>query len=345
VPLGGDLGEGPASRLVLGVLELLMPERRETGDSGAEQTGFYGVSDAARRVREELNELGPSHLPVLLAGETGVGKEVAARALHRLSGRRGPFVALNVAAIPDNLLEAELFGAVKGAFTGADRSRRGLAMAADGGTLFLDEVGELDPSLQVKLLRFIESGEVRPVGSTSTHDVDVRIVSATNRDLDRPMREGRFRRDLYYRIAAPEVAIPPLRTRTEDIPVLKDLFERAAEARHGLRPPVWNQETSALLRRYHWPGNVRELRHVVEVAMVRAQGGTVRPEHLPIAAPDTEVAGTWEEAQREFRRRFLSAALRRNQGNRSATARELGISRQALLYHLRNLGLQDLPQE
>jgi DNA-binding NtrC family response regulator len=304
-----------------------------------EETGFLGVSEAAKSLRRELLELGPSHLPVLLVGETGVGKEVAARALHRISGRPGALITVNVAAIPDTLLEAELFGSVRGAFTGADRSRRGLAMAADGGTLFLDEVGDLDPNLQVKLLRFLESGEVRAVGSSEAHVVDVRIVSATHSDLGRRMREGDFRRDLYFRIAAPEVAVAPLRGRREDIALLRDHFEREAIARHGLVKPAWSPEAEAALQGYDWPGNVRELRQVVEVAMVRAAGSVVRCDHLPISTPEPVPRGTWEEAQREFRRRFLRAALERHHGNRSATARELGISRQALLYHLRSLGL------
>ncbi len=340
VPLGGILDEGPSGRLLLGVLDLVLPRRPETADCGADETGFFGVSDAARALRRELRELGPTHLPVLLVGETGVGKEVAARALHTLSRRKGAFVAVNVAAIPAALLEAELFGSVKGAYTGADRSRRGLAIAADAGTLFLDEIGDLEPGLQVKLLRFIESREVRAVGTHLSREVDVRIVSATHRDLDRQIREGDFRRDLYFRIAAPAVSIPPLRARTDDIPLFREVFEREAHARHGLPRPAWSPESESLLRRYHWPGNVRELRQVVEVAMVRAQGETVRPEHLPIAATSSEIGGSWDAAQREFRRRFLSAALKRNGGNRSATARELGISRQALLYHIRNLGLK-----
>jgi DNA-binding NtrC family response regulator len=293
-------------------------------------------------VRRQLCELGPVHLSVLLLGETGVGKEVAATALHRLSGRSGSLIAVNVAAIPTGLLEAELFGSVKGAFTGADRSRRGLVMAADGGTLFLDEIGDLDPPLQVKLLRFLESQEVRPVGSTEGKKVDVRIVAATHRDLERRMREGMFRPDLYYRVAGLPVTIPPLRERREDVGILTRLFEAEALARYGLESRRWSSEARETLRRYDWPGNVRELRQTVEVALVRARGGVVLPEHLPIVVDDDLAAGTWSEAQREFRRRFLTQALRRNQGNRSATARELGISRQALLYHLRNLGLTDI---
>jgi sigma-54-dependent transcriptional regulator len=339
VPLGGEAHEGPTWRLLTGILELFAPAGSPPSDPEVEETGFWGISVAARAVRRELRELGPTHLPILLVGETGVGKEVAAKALHRLSRRDGAFVPVNVAAIPASLLEAELFGSVKGAFTGADRSRRGLVVAADRGTLFLDEVGDLDPPLQVKLLRFLEGQEVRAVGSSQSRQVDVRIVSATHRNLDQRVREGGFRQDLYYRIAAPPLAIPPLRERREDIGLLKDRFESEAVTRHGLAACTWSGEAETMLRRYHWPGNARELRQAVEVALVRAAGGVVRAEHLPISAPERGPVGRWDEAQVEFRRRFLVAALERNNGNRSATARELGISRQTLLYHIRNLGI------
>jgi transcriptional regulator with AAA-type ATPase domain len=341
VPLGGEAHDAPAWRLLAGIFDLFAPAASALAENDIEETGFYGVSAGARAVRRALCELGPSHLPVLVVGETGVGKEVAARGLHRLSGRRGAFVPVNMAAIPAGLLEAELFGSVKGAFTGADRSRQGLVIAADGGTLFLDEVGDLDPPLQVKLLRFLEDQEVRPVGATESKKVDVRIVSATHRNLERRMREGGFRQDLYYRIAAPPLLIPPLRDRRQDVLLLRDIFERDAANRYGWAPCTWSGEAEALLRRHQWPGNVRELQHAVEIALVRAAGSVVRPEHLPIAEPTSVSPGTWEEAQRDFRRRFLRAALERNDGNRSATARELGISRQALLYHLRNLGIKD----
>jgi transcriptional regulator with AAA-type ATPase domain len=341
VPLGGEAHDAPVWRLLTGIFDLFAPAGPTPGETDIQETGFYGISPAARAVRRELCELGPTHLPILLVGETGVGKEVAARALHRLSGRRGAFVPVNVAAIPANLLEAELFGSVKGAFTGADRSRRGLTVAADGGTLFLDEIGDLDPPLQVKLLRFLEDHEVRAVGATQSKNVDVRIISATHQDLDRRVREGGFRQDLFYRVAAPPLVIPPLRERRQDILMLRDLFERDAINRHGLTPSAWSGEAEAMLKQHSWPGNVRELRQAVEVAMVRAAGSMVRPQHLPITEPASLPTGTWEEAQRDFRHRFLCAALQKNGGNRSATARELGISRQALLYHLRNLGIRD----
>jgi len=344
VPLGGDVPEGPTWRLLLGLLELFVPPSFAGGtDPEVGETGFQGISEGARTVQRQISEFGPSHVPILLVGETGVGKEVAARGLHQVSGRKGSLVAFNVAAIPANLLEAELFGSVKGAFTGADRSRRGLVAAADGGTLFLDEIGDLDPPLQVKLLRFLESQEVRPVGADQPTKVDVRIVSATHRDLQKRIREGAFRQDLYFRVASLPIVIPPLRERREDILLLRTVFEKEAAAHHGLRPSRWSREAEDALLRYHWPGNVRELRQAVDVALISAAGTTVLAEHLPIAVPHHDLpSGTWNEATKDFRRRFLVAALRRNGGNRSATARELGISRQALLYHIRTLGLAGL---
>ncbi|HSN57435.1 MAG TPA: sigma 54-interacting transcriptional regulator, partial [Candidatus Sulfomarinibacteraceae bacterium] len=254
----------------------------------------------------------------------------------------GELVAVNVAAIPGNLLEAELFGSVRGAFTGAERSRRGLVPAADGGTLFLDEVGDLDPTLQVKLLRFLESGEVRPVGADRATTVDARVICATHRNLERLVRDGRFRQDLYYRIAVARVAVPPLRERPEDIADLVAIFEREAVERHGLAAARWSAAAERILRQHRWPGNVRELKHTVEVAMARAGGQVIRPEHLPLAASAPAPRGTWEQVLADCRRALLEEVLTRHRGNRSAAARELGITRQALLYQLKALGLTEL---
>ena len=343
VPLGGEPVENELWRLLSALLFLLeATPSAEASSADVGVTGLYGDSEVMHRLRQDLARLAPSRLPVALFGETGVGKEVAARALHRLSGRRGRFVAVNMAALPPHLVESELFGSVRGAFTGADRSRRGLAVTADGGTLFLDEIGDLDLALQAKLLRFLESGEVRAVGADQAAAVDVRIVTATHQNLEKRMREGGFRSDLFYRISSATITIPPLRERREDIPQLRELFERMAVTREGISAARWSSQAKDLLLRHDWPGNVRELRHVVEVAMVRAGGGTVRPEHLPGfsgEAADVPKA-TYEEALTSFRRRFLGAALKRHDGNRSATARALGISRQTLLYHIRALGLK-----
>ncbi len=348
VPLGGRPAVESAWRLLGVVLSLMVPDRGTAADPEVAATGLVGRSPESRKLRAELRRLAPSTVPVVLVGETGVGKEVAARALHALSGRRGPFVPVNMAALPPQLVEAELFGSVRGAFTGAERSRKGLVAAADGGTLFLDEIGEMDMALQAKLLRFLESSEVRPVGSESARRVDVRVVSATNIDLERAMEEGRFRSDLYFRIATAMVRIPPLRERTGDIKDLVEHFTAAAAARQGLHPVRWSPEALEVLYRHPWPGNARELRNVVEIALIGAGGGVVGPRHLPLAGsgPMKAAAGggegelSWDEAHRRLRRRLLEEALHRNGGNRSAAARELGISRQTLLYHMRSLGVR-----
>ncbi len=343
-PLGGEAGTNGLWRLLTSTLSQGVSAAAGLDpDPEAAATGIHGVSSATVDLRRELRSLAPSLLPVILLGETGVGKEVAARALHHLSGRAGQFMPVNVAAIPAALLEAELFGVVKGAFTGADRARRGLVDAADRGTLFLDEIGDLDPSLQVKLLRFLESMEIRPVGATTTHHVDVRLVCATHRDLRAAVSDGTFRQDLFYRVASAEVKIRPLRERPDDIPALARLFAEQGVARDGLPRSRWSPAAENLLQRHVWPGNVRELKHVVQVAVVRAAGGVVLPEHLPLEVGPSRLPlprGGYEQALLEFRRRILSEALARHDGNRSAAARELGISRQTLLYHIKVLNLK-----
>jgi DNA-binding NtrC family response regulator len=341
IPLGGSPVDQSGWRLLLALFGLLMPDPVSASDRAEDETGIVGSSCAAQELRRELRKFAPTDITVLLEGETGVGKEVAARALHGLSERSGDFVPVNIAAMPGSLLQAELFGSVRGAFTGADRSRPGLVDRADGGTLFLDEVGDVDPRTQVHLLRFLETGEVRPVGSDRYNRVDVRIVAATNVDLSRMIDSGVFRQDLYYRLAAVRIVVPPLRERREDVLLLKSLFQDDIERRHGLLPCRWSREAESLLVAYGWPGNIRELRHAVEVAAVRAAGGVVTRAHLPMLPGEPAPERRWHLALADFRRRTLTAALRRNGGNRSAAARELGISRQSLLYHIRNLGLGD----
>lgn len=343
IPLGPDSYRGSAWTLLCDLLERMIPvvDTIEI-KSDRNEVRIDGASSAVDRLRHEIKlHAGPGYA-VLIHGETGSGKEVVAKELHRLSGRKGELVSVNIAAIPINLIEAELFGSVRGAFTGADRSRGGLVAAADGGTLFLDEVGDLDLALQVKLLRFLESGEVRPVGSDRTKLMDVRVVCATHRNLDRLVREGRFRGDLFFRMAVAAIRVPPLRERVEDIPVLRSIFEHEASRQHGLQLSKWNSAAERWLLNHRWPGNVRELKHTIEVAMARATGGTIRPEHLPLTEQPTALRGTWESTVGDFKRRFLSEVLSRHRGNRSATARELGISRQALLYQIKKLDLSDI---
>lgn len=343
VVLGEDPVQGPAWTLLVDLLDLLYPAGESPERPGEESdVRIDGVSPAAVRLRDEVRRAATPAFPVLIHGETGSGKEIVAREIHRLSGRSGDLVSVNVAAIQANLLEAELFGSVKGAFTGADRSRRGLVGAAEGGTLFLDEVGDLDVALQVKLLRFLESGEVRAVGADQTRHLDVRFICATHRNLDRRVREGRFREDLFYRIVVMRVEVPALRDRPGDIAVLRSIFEREVAAGHDLKIPTWTSAAERALLNHRWPGNIRELKHTVEAAMARTGGAVIRPVHLRLIDSEPTIRGTWESSLGEFKRRLLSEILGRHRGNRSAAARELGISRQALLYQIKKLGLDEL---
>ncbi len=343
------LGRHPPSiepwRLLAAVFGLIAPARWNSTNSSAEGTlGIVGESLAVEALRENIRRAAPSQLTVLVSGETGVGKELVAGAIHRCSARVGAFKALNVAAVPDTLFEAELFGVVKGAFTGANHDRLGFAEAADGGTLFLDEIGDLALPLQVKLLRFLDSGEVRRLGSEHCRHVDVRVVAATNRDLGSMVKAGGFREDLFFRITCVTIAVPPLRDRGDDILLLRDFLADDAVQNGGLKPARWSTEADALLRYHSWPGNVRELRQVVGGALLRAGGDLITTGHLPEsmagAAQSPPPVRRWDAAHQELRVELIRSALERSGGNRAAAARELGISRQTLLYHIRLLGLE-----
>src|SRR5690606_38750480 len=246
--------------------------------------GFEEVIGEAPAFREVLNiaaRVAAYPTTVLVTGESGTGKEAVARAIHRSSPRADhPFVAINCGAIPENLLESELFGHEKGAFTGAERAREGIFAEADGGTLFLDEIGELPQSLQVKLLRALQERRVRPVGGSREREVDVRLVAATARDLVEDVATHRFREDLYYRVNVVHLHLPPLRSRREDIPLLANPFLQRHAERLGIAAEPLEPEVPSLLVRYAWPGNVRELENVLERALVLS-GGKIAPEHLP----------------------------------------------------------------
>ena len=286
---------------------------------------------------------------VLLTGESGTGKEVLARAIHAQSGRRNQgFVAVNCAAIPEALLESELFGHARGAFTGADRARRGLFVEADGGTLFLDEIGELPPPLQAKLLRVLQEEEVMPVGESKPRNIDVRVIAATSRDLEREVASGRFREDLFYRLDVFRVRVPPLRERREDVPLLVDHF--IARFRDALGKPIRTITDDALDRMvdHAWPGNVRELENVIERAMILADSDRITLGDLPeaIAAPRRKPslpAASGDFSMRRARRRFETELIRRaldaTGGNRTRAARLLEISHRALLYKIKEYGL------
>jgi transcriptional regulator with PAS, ATPase and Fis domain len=311
--------------------------------------GFVGEAAAMQHVIAQIRKVVDTRVTVLIEGETGTGKELVASALHYWSGRADKlFVAQNCAALPENLLESELFGHKKGAFTGASEDKRGLFDLAHGGTLLLDEVGEMPLTLQAKLLRVLQEGEVRPVGSNVTKRVDVRVVAATNRDLEKEVAEGRFREDLFYRLRVFPIRVPPLRERREDVPPLGSHFLRRYAAEFGRAVEGIGQQAMELLCAYEWPGNVRELENEVQRLVIQADdGGFVRPEHLSPKIRKAEnvvgrvrpTKGTLKEMVEEVEKWILLEALREHGGNKSATAKTLGITREGLHKKLKGYGM------
>ncbi len=307
-----------------------------------EEETLLGEGPAMSRLREEIRRAGASDARVLITGESGVGKEVVARALHRASPRAGgPFVEVNGAAIPEDLIESELFGHVKGSFTGATEDRKGKWEAADGGTLFLDEIGDMSPRTQAKILRAIQDGRISRVGGTRTISTDVRIVAATNRDLPKMIAAGSFREDLYFRLAVVPIRVPTLAERAEDIPALAAHFAGKLARRRGRRPPAFTPEALEELKRRPWPGNVRELQNVVERALLLADGAVVGPDDLPgdvLRIPRAEAgpeAGllpgqTLADARDAFERRLVARVLADCRGNVSRAADRLGLDRTTL---------------
>ena len=296
---------------------------------------------------ETVRRAAASQVPVLITGETGTGKELVARALHAESPRSGrPFLALNCGAIPAGLLESELFGHVRGAFTGADRARTGLFGAANGGTLLLDEIGDLPLELQPKLLRVLQEGEVRRVGDNQSVPVDVRVVAATALDLRQAVAAGRFREDLYYRLAVVTIELPPLRRRSEDIaPLVRSCLPHLA-ARHGRPVPELTAEALQLLEQYPWPGNVRELLNVLEKTLVLCREETIAAGDiilgdLPTADSNVPDDLSLKKAVAELERDYICRALAATSGNRTQAARLLEISLRNLLYKLKEYGLHN----
>jgi len=300
---------------------------------------FLGTSPAAERVRAQVRRLGPTPASVLVTGETGAGKEVVARALHEESGR-ARFVCFAAPELAESLVEAELFGAERGAYTGSVQSRPGLVERADGGTLFLDEIGDASPVLQAKLLRVLETGELRRVGGETLRRVDVRVVTATHRDLARMVREGRFREDLFYRIAQAVIAVPPLRERPDDVDALAAAFLRDLAERTGLAAPEASPAFLAALRRRSWPGNARELRAALQSALLWwDRAGPLEPADLvhALAAPQPSL----DAAEQSLCERMI-AALRESHGNQEAARRALGMTRAAWRHRWRRFGLDAL---
>ncbi|WP_150003388.1 sigma-54-dependent response regulator transcription factor ZraR [Escherichia albertii] len=304
----------------------------------ASQFGMVGKSAAMQHLLSEIALVAPSEATVLIHGDSGTGKELVARAIHASSAcREKPLVALNCAALNESLLESELFGHEKGAFTGADKRREGRFVEADGGTLFLDEIGDISPMMQVRLLRAIQEREVQRVGSNQTIPVDVRLIAATHRDLAEEVNAGRFRRDLYYRLNVVAIEVPSLRQRREDIPLLADHFlqrfaERNRKAGKGFTPQAMD-----LLIHYDWPGNIRELENAVERAVVLLTGEYISERELPLAIAGTPIPMAQSQDIQplvEVEKEVILAALEKTGGNKTEAARQLGITRKTLLAKL-----------
>jgi transcriptional regulator with PAS, ATPase and Fis domain len=333
---------GAAAAACAPVAYVLLERQPATG-SGNADLDLIGASAGIEEVRRAVRRAANAPFTVLIEGESGSGKELVARAIHRSGCRRErPFCAFNCAAMPEDLIDAELFGHAKGAFTGAVAERLGLFESGDGGTVFLDEVGELSSRAQAKVLRALQEGEVRRIGENFTRSFDARLVAATNRPLRAEVEAGRFRQDLFYRLDVIRIAVPPLRERVEDIPLLAARFWRASAERIGSRA-VLGQAAVAALARYDWPGNVRELQNVLTALVVVAPPrGVVDASALPPAiARATSVAPheSLENARLKFEQRFVRAALARAAGHRGRTASALGLSRQGLSKLLRRLQL------
>lgn len=325
-------------------------DRRPREHARAPQAHMVGRSQALQDVLAQVEQVAPTDATVLVTGETGTGKELVARAIHAASKRAsGPFIAVNCSALAEGVLESELFGHVRGAFTGAHRDREGLFQAADGGTLLLDEIGDVSPGLQHRLLRVLQERELTPVGSVRPLTVDVRVVASTHQDLSASMEEGRFREDLYYRLNVFRIEVPPLRDRPEDIPLLIDHFLERLGERLGTPEirPVCSPLASRLLRGHSWPGNVRELLSALESAVIRAGGPRVEGHHLPREVRESATAmskglrryRSGDEPDNEKAR--IEKALDEASGVKAKAAEVLGMGRTTLWRKMKQYGLED----
>ena len=311
---------------------------------------MVGESYAMAQLREQVAMAAPTNGRVLVFGENGTGKELVARSIHTLSRRRtGPFIEVNCAAIPEELIESELFGHLRGAFTGAVADRRGRFEVADGGTIFLDEIGDMSLKTQAKVLRVLQEQVVEPVGGTQSVKVDVRVIAATNKDLPSAIRAGQFREDLYFRLNVIPIYVPPLRARQSDIPLLAEHFTTGFAREYGRRVKVLAPGAEAALQRYAWPGNVRELRNVIERLMIMVPGETITAADLSFldqAAPghetpvdEAEPGLPLHEARDRFERAYILRALAEQHGNMSRTAEVLGVERSNLYRKMRAFGI------
>lgn len=339
------------SDVALVVNKAVRHQRNETTALNHEQNMFeelVGGSPAMKRAVEVIAKVAPTDSTVLLTGESGTGKEVAANLIHRLSPRKDmPFIAVNCAALPEQLLESEMFGHVKGAFTGADADKRGLFEEADGGTIFLDEIGDMSLVTQAKLLRVLQSGEIRRVGASTSGHVNVRVIAATNRDLEQALRERSFREDLYFRLNVIQIRIPPLRERIEALPRLVNHFVKRFNERFGRDVGGFDEAAEALLRNYVYPGNIRELESIIAHAVIMSEGALVRagdlPEHVRrgasarLALPNPSRQDI--PSLRDMEEQLIRAALDRLDGNQTEAAQRLGISRSTLWRKMKEYGI------
>lgn len=313
------------------IREAFISQYNSSSETAQANVEFIGETPAVKQLIQLIERIAPTSSTVLIQGETGTGKELIAKSIHDLSGRSGPFVPVNCGSISPDLLESELFGHTKGAFTGAYNSHQGLCYFADKGTLFLDEIGEMPLSMQAKLLRMLEAHSIRPVGSEREFNVDCRIVAATNRKLEQHVRENQFREDLFYRLNVLTLEVPALRERIADIPLLTKYLINKLSRKLGVVPyPVTSQDIRTL-QSYHWPGNVRELRNIIERTLLLGQ--------LPVDQLSSEFAGTDSDSDfnvpsgwtlRDVERRYLLDTLEYVEGNKSEAARRLGISRKTI---------------
>lgn len=316
------------------------------GKSESEET-LLGESAPMQRLRAEIARVAPTDARVLITGENGTGKELVARRIHRLSARAdSPLVEVNCAAIPEELIESELFGHMRGSFTGAAEDRRGKFEEADGATLFLDEIGDMSARTQSKVLRALQEGRFTRVGGSKAISSDVRVLSATNKNLLEEIRRGTFREDLYFRLAVVPIEVPPLRERADDIPVLAQHFLRLASERFGRRPRTLSAAAIEALQAYRWPGNVRELKNLIERIMIFSPAEEVRRQDLPAEILDVEPAlpvaadAPLRAARDDFERRYILASLKRHRGNVTRTAEALDVERSNLYRKLKSYGIE-----
>ena len=314
-----------------------------------ERFRMVGQSPAMQRVYDMIERVAPTESPVLITGENGVGKELVAQAIHNASSRaKKRMIKINCAAIPDTLLESELFGHTKGSFTGAQSAHPGRLQMADGSTLFLDEIGDLSPNAQAKVLRFLESGEVQRVGSTKTIEVNVRIIAATNQNLSALVQEGKFRQDLFYRLDVFPIHVPPLRERREDIPLLLNHFLNEYTSKNSEKRPRLTPSALRFLTQYEWPGNVRQLRHFVERLLILSASDLIELHHIKFLlsiqdeepSPRESEDRTLRGARRHFEREHILTILAETEGNVSQAAKILGIDRANLYRKMEQLGIK-----